>query len=59
MVHGRLNWCLGCGRSLPEIKGWNSFSAQERSALRGVLSDRMDIIHAQFGPKAKNKGEST
>ena len=36
---GRL--CIGCGRTLPEIGGWSSYSDKERSAIMTALPARL------------------
>ncbi|CAN7320185.1 DUF1289 domain-containing protein [Rhizobium sp. LjRoot258] len=33
--------CMGCGRTLPEIGGWMSFSDEERARLMTLLPARL------------------
>lgn len=39
---GRTGWCVGCGRTVPEIKGWRKLSPYRRSALLRELPRRVE-----------------
>lgn len=43
--YGRTGWCLGCGRTVPEIKAWRKSSPFRRTALLRELPRRL----AQLG----------
>ncbi len=43
---GRTGWCLGCGRTVPEIKAWRKLTPYRRTALLRELPRRMQ----QLGP---------
>lgn len=51
-VDARTGWCLGCGRTLPEIAGWSGYSEAERGAVMETLPARMDELRAlgKLGP---------
>ncbi|MCJ2086693.1 DUF1289 domain-containing protein [Methylobacterium sp. E-005] len=38
---GRTGWCVGCGRTVPEIKAWRTLSPYRRSALLRELPRRV------------------
>lgn len=38
---GRTGWCLGCGRTAPEIRGWRKLTPFRRDALRRELGRRL------------------
>lgn len=37
-------WCLGCGRTIPEIMNWSAKPADERRAIRAALPPRMAAL---------------
>ena len=37
---GRTGWCLGCGRTIPEIKAWRKLTPYRRGALLRELPRR-------------------
>jgi len=37
---GRTGWCLGCGRTIPEIREWRKLTPYRRTALARELSRR-------------------
>ena len=39
---GRSGWCVGCGRTVPEIKAWRKLSPYRRSALLRKLPRRVE-----------------
>lgn len=44
MVDGQSGLCLGCYRSLAEIAGWSTISAEARAALMVELPSRRERI---------------
>ncbi len=42
-------WCLGCGRTIPEIMDWSAKPADERRAIRASLPPRMAALKAKAG----------
>lgn len=38
---GRTGWCLGCGRTVPEIKAWRKSPPYRRTALLRELPRRL------------------
>jgi uncharacterized protein len=40
-VDGRVNLCIGCGRTLKEIGGWTRMSDAERAAIMAALPERL------------------
>ena len=45
-VEGGFGWCLGCGRTLPEIARWASLQPAERRAVMDDLPQRMKTLKA-------------
>jgi uncharacterized protein len=45
-VDAATGWCLGCGRSLPEIGGWIRFTPDERAAVMAGLPIRLTTLEA-------------
>jgi uncharacterized protein len=39
-------WCMGCGRSLDEIAGWQRFSDIERRAIIEKLPEQLRRLKA-------------
>ena len=39
--------CLGCGRTLDEIAGWRSFTAQQRDVIMAELPARLALLQAE------------
>lgn len=39
-------WCLGCGRTIPEISNWSAKPPEERRAIRAALPERMTALRA-------------
>jgi uncharacterized protein len=39
-------WCLGCGRSVEEITGWQSADAEKRRAILEELPARLRQLKA-------------
>lgn len=44
MVDPDTGWCLGCGRTLPEIAQWARFTDQTRADIMAGLEPRMDKL---------------
>lgn len=40
----RSKWCVGCGRSLEEIRTWRKMSPYHRTALSKELPRRLDRL---------------
>lgn len=38
---GRTGWCLGCGRTIPEIREWRKLTPYRRTALLRELPRRV------------------
>jgi uncharacterized protein len=38
------HWCLGCGRSVAEIAGWQCADENERRAILEKLPDRLEQL---------------
>ncbi|MEQ1753725.1 MAG: DUF1289 domain-containing protein [Micropepsaceae bacterium] len=43
-IDATTGWCLGCGRSMPEIASWSSLSADVRRSVIAGLEDRKASI---------------
>ena len=41
-VDGQRGFCLGCGRTLPEIAGWGSMTDKQRDDIMDALPARLD-----------------
>ncbi len=52
----RNKWCLGCGRSVDEIKGWRKLSPYHRTTLVRELKRRMEKMRKA---QIEKKGTST
>jgi hypothetical protein len=46
MVDPGSGFCLGCGRTLPEIAQWTRFTPQAREAIMDGLGARLDALAA-------------
>lgn len=44
---GKTGWCLGCGRTVPEIKAWRKLTPYRRTALLRELPRRMEQLSKQ------------
>ncbi|PZU79602.1 MAG: DUF1289 domain-containing protein [Sphingomonas sp.] len=38
---GRTGWCVGCGRTIPEIRKWRKMQPQGRGAIERELPRRL------------------
>lgn len=45
-VDGTTGWCLGCGRSLPEIGRWSSMGPDAREDVLALLPARIEKLEA-------------
>lgn len=43
-IDGETSWCLGCGRTLPEITEWIKMGPEGREEVLAVLDSRIDIL---------------
>ena len=41
---GRTGWCLGCGRTIPEIREWRKLTPYRRTALLRELPRRVKQV---------------
>ena len=41
---GKTGWCLGCGRTIPEIKTWRKLTPYRRTALLRELPRRVEQL---------------
>ena len=44
---GRTGWCLGCGRTIPEIREWRKLAPYRRTALARELSRRVQQVRKE------------
>ncbi|PTM49892.1 DUF1289 domain-containing protein [Phreatobacter oligotrophus] len=44
---GRTGWCIGCGRTVPEIKAWRKLTPYRRTTLLRELPRRVDQLKKQ------------
>jgi predicted Fe-S protein YdhL (DUF1289 family) len=44
---GRIGWCLGCGRTIPEIRDWRKLTPFRRTALLRELPRRVKQVQAE------------
>lgn len=44
---GKTGWCLGCGRTVPEIKAWRKLTPYRRTALLRELPRRVEQLSKQ------------
>ncbi|MGE8131684.1 DUF1289 domain-containing protein [Methylobacterium sp. NPDC080182] len=47
---GRTGWCLGCGRTVPEIRAWRKMTPFRRTALARELPRRVGPVGGTRGP---------
>ncbi len=52
-IDGETQYCLGCGRTLPEIGRWSRIDPDERREITSKLPARLDKLRAlgKLGPK--------
>ena len=41
---GRTGWCLGCGRTVPEIRAWRKMTPYRKAALARELPRRVQQV---------------
>ncbi len=46
-------WCLGCGRTIPEIMNWSAKPPETRRAIRAALPPRMATLATRKIGKAE------
>jgi uncharacterized protein len=44
---GRTGWCLGCGRTIPEIQEWRKLTPYQRTALLRELPRRVKQVQTE------------
>jgi predicted Fe-S protein YdhL (DUF1289 family) len=54
MIDPGTGFCLGCGRTLPEIAKWHRIDSSERLSIMATLPQRM--IDAGLTPPAARQG---
>ena len=45
-IDASTGWCLGCGRTLPEIGGWMAMGGDSRDLVMEALSERILKLQA-------------
>lgn len=55
-VDGETGWCLGCGRSLPEIAGWAGMTPAGREAVMADLDRRLERLAPKRTPRNTASG---
>lgn len=58
-IHPHRNICVGCLRSLEEIAGWGSMTAQEQRALLAELPAREKLIRKRSRLGTGNQGRGS
>ena len=53
---GRTGWCLGCGRTVPEIRTWRKLTPRRRAALARELPRRVEKLAGTSAVHAKRSG---
>ena len=43
-IDGQTGWCLGCGRSLPEVASWVKIGKDGRETVAAQLPERMKTL---------------
>lgn len=46
-IDGETSWCLGCGRTLPEITEWIKMGREGRGVVLAQLDSRIDTLAAK------------
>lgn len=54
---GRTGWCLGCGRTIPEIRAWRRMTPYRRDALARDLFRRVEQLAVKL-PNGRRAGRS-
>lgn len=52
---GRTGWCLGCGRTIPEIREWRKLSPYRRTMLARDLPRRVAQVGDTVRPAKKHR----
>ncbi|GEL42875.1 MULTISPECIES: DUF1289 domain-containing protein [Methylobacteriaceae] len=50
---GRTGWCLGCGRTIPEIREWKKLTPYRRTMLVRELPRRVAQVGGAVRPAKK------
>jgi len=56
VVDPESGFCIGCGRSRPEIAGWIAMTAAERRAVMAGLDQRLETLTRQKRRKGGARG---
>ena len=54
---GRTGWCLGCGRTIPEIREWRKLTPYRRTALLRELPRRVKQVQTEGQPPSAKVGK--
>jgi predicted Fe-S protein YdhL (DUF1289 family) len=56
---GRTGWCVGCGRTVPEIRTWRKMQPRARQVIGKDLKRRLDRLRLGAGalPKPERRGK--
>ena len=56
---GRTGWCVGCGRTVPEIRAWRKMQPRARQVIGKDLKRRLDRLRlgACALPKPESRGK--
>jgi len=46
---GRTGWCVGCGLTAPEIRGWRKMQPRARQMILKELKRRVDRLRGDRG----------
>ncbi|MBU1383276.1 MAG: DUF1289 domain-containing protein [Alphaproteobacteria bacterium] len=44
---GRTGWCVGCGRSVPEVRSWRKMPPRTRQLILRELTRRLRRLEGQ------------
>ena len=56
---GRTGWCLGCGRTVPEIRAWRKMTPYRRTALARELPRRVEQVAGKVGDTRHDPGPTS
>ena len=55
---GRTGWCLGCGRTLREVRAWRKMTPYRRTALTRELPRRMQQVTASAAEPSRRRARA-
>jgi uncharacterized protein len=53
---GRTGWCVGCGRTILEIRAWRKMQPRARQMILKDLKRRVDRLHDEGKMRNGNPG---